>query len=102
MVSTILGFSPTAVSTSEYLQLIALLLGCIILYMSYRIFYPRDFGVPVKRRLFQMHLRVVRDQVAYVPLWWSNIQVQRAINSHWRQALKDSFTPASVRSPKQA
>jgi hypothetical protein len=60
----------------------------IVLYMVYRIIWHPDFGLMVKRRAFRLHLRVERDQTAYVPFWWSNLQVRRALDRHWNSELR--------------
>lgn len=71
--------------------LLAFLLVWVGIYVVYKITWRPDFGIPVRRRLLCSHLKVQRDQVAYVPLWWSNLQVQRAIKSHWRESLRSAF-----------
>ncbi len=91
MEATLLNFTAGAVSTDDYLTLLALLTGAVTLYFIYKVFYRRDFGVPVRRKVFQLHMHVERDQIAFVPFWWSDIQVQRAIKAHWRQALRQGF-----------
>jgi len=70
---------------------IVALVGWIILYLVYRVGWRRDFGLPVRRRLLVRRLTVERDQVAFVPFWWSDIQVQRAVNGYWKRTLKRSF-----------
>jgi hypothetical protein len=80
-----------ALTPAEAGLLLALLLGAILLYLAYKIFYKPDFGLPVRRRVFCSHMRVDRDQVAYVPIWWSNLQVQGAIKKHWKQSLEQTF-----------
>jgi len=66
----------------------AALLACLILYLAYKLLYRPDFGVPVRRRLLRISLRVRRDQFAEVPIWWSDLQVERAIRVHWRESLR--------------
>ena len=61
---------------------------CLVLYLGYKLFYRADFGMPIRRRILLTHLRVRRDQFAEVPVWWSDLQVQRAVRSHWKQALR--------------
>ena len=81
---------PAAISGHpEYL--VAALLAWIVLYFVYKIAWRRDFGLPVRRRVLQGRLRVERDQVAYVPFWWSDIQVQRALDGHWRRTMRKGF-----------
>lgn len=67
---------------------VAGLIACLILYLAYKVLYRPDFGIPVRRKLVSAGLRVRRDQLAEVPLWWSNIQVQRAIRTHWKESLR--------------
>ncbi len=64
------------------------LIGCLVLYLGYKLFYKPDFGMPVKRRLLSRQMQVRRDQFAEVPLWWSDLQVQRAIRGHWKESLR--------------
>lgn len=64
------------------------LMGCLVLYLAYKLFYKPDFGMPVKRRLLSRQMQVRRDQFAEVPLWWSDLQVQRAIRGHWKESLR--------------
>jgi hypothetical protein len=81
----------SGLSSSQYLGLLAILLLCVVLYMVYKIIWHPDFGLPVRRRLFCRNLHVERDQVAFVPFWWSNVQVQRAIEKHWKETMRQSF-----------
>jgi uncharacterized membrane protein YcfT len=69
---------------------IAALAGCLIVYLAYKFFYRPDFGMPVRRRILAKHIRFRRDQVADVPVWWTNLQVQRAVRGHWKQSLRDT------------
>jgi hypothetical protein len=64
------------------------LLGWVALYLLYKVGWRRDFGLPVRRRLLARGLRVEREQLAFVPFWWSDIQVQRALDGHWRRTLR--------------
>ena len=84
-----------------YLALIAALVFWVILYMIYRVVMTgrKDFGIPVRRRLFAIHLRVDRDQSADVPFWWTDIQIQRAVRAHWRQTLRSPFAPGGEARP---
>jgi hypothetical protein len=68
----------------------AALACCLVAYLAYKVFYRPDFGMPVRRRILAMHIRFRRDQLADVPVWWSNLQVQRAIRGHWKQSLRDT------------
>jgi hypothetical protein len=70
---------------------IVALICWIILYLVYKFAWRRDFGLPVRRRLLARRLVVERDQVAFVPFWWSDLQVQRAVNGYWKRTLKRSF-----------
>jgi hypothetical protein len=64
------------------------LLGWVALYLLYKVCWRRDFGLPVHRRLLVRGLRIDCDELALVPFWWSDIQVQRAVDAHWRQTLR--------------
>lgn len=88
-----MNFDPSAVTSVHYSLAISALVGCVVLYLVYKVAWPRDFGVPVRRRLLCRHLRMVRDQLAFVPLWWSDIQVQRAVRAHWRETLQRGLPP---------
>lgn len=88
----------SGLSSSDAAVLLALLLGAIVLYLVYKVAWKPDFGMPVRRRITSMKMTINRDQVAYVPLWWSNLQVQRAIRSHWKDTLRRT---ASGRSAKE-
>lgn len=81
------------VSTFVLGVLLAFLLVWMGIYLVYKITWRPDFGIPVRRRLLCSGLKVQRDQVAYVPLWWSNLQVQRAIKTHWKESLRHTFQP---------
>ena len=84
-----------------YLALIAGLVFWVILYLVYRVMMTgrKDFGMPVRRRLFAIHLRVDRDQSADVPFWWTDLQIQRAVRAHWRQTLRSPFAAGSEAHP---
>jgi hypothetical protein len=71
---------------------IAALAGCLLVYLAYKLFYRPDFGMPVRRRLLARGIRFRRDQFAVVPVWWSDLQVQRAIRSHWKRSLRETVT----------
>ena len=73
---------------------LAFLLIWIVLYMIYKMAWRADFGLPVRRRLLCTRLSVERDQMAFVPLWWSDLQIQRAVKAYWRQSLRS--TVASI------
>ena len=76
---------------SHTAYVLAALLGWVVLYLVYKVGWRRDFGMPVERRLTVRRLVVERNQVAYVPLWWSDLQIQRAIDRHFRQSLQRGF-----------
>jgi hypothetical protein len=76
---------------------LAILLGWIVAYLLYKTFWRSDFGLPVRRRLLCTGLRVQGDQVAFVPLWWSDLQVQRAIGAHWRNSLRSTVAAGPPR-----
>ena len=78
------------ISTTLVLVVTAVLLAWIALYLLYKVAWRRDFGMPVRRRLLCMRLHVQRDQVAFVPLWWSDLQIQRAVKAHWKSSLRAS------------
>ena len=84
-----------------YLAAIAALVFWVILYLIYRVVMTgrKDFGMPVRRRLFALHLRVDRDQSADVPFWWTDLQIQRAVRAHWRQTLRSPFAAGSEAHP---
>lgn len=71
---------------------IAALAGCLLLYLAYKLFYRPDFGMPVRRRLLARGIRFRRDQFAIVPVWWSDLQIQRAIRGHWKRSLREVMT----------
>jgi hypothetical protein len=77
-----------ALDASDYGKIAAMLIVAVLVYLGYKILWHPDFGMPVQRKLFARGMRVKRDQLCEVPIWWSNIQVQRAIRSHWKQTLR--------------
>ena len=81
---------PSALHAHTEYALIALV-GWVILYLGYKFTWRRDYGLPVRRRLLARRLVVDRDQVAFVPFWWTDLQVQRAVNGYWKRTLKRSF-----------
>lgn len=82
--------------------LLAVLLGWVAAYLVYKVAWRPDFGLPVRRRLLCRRLTVQRDQVAFVPLWWSDLQIQRAIKMHWKNTLRSTFGSAPRRSEAPA
>jgi hypothetical protein len=84
------SFLASILTSTEFTTGVAALAGCLIVYLAYKFFYRPDFGMPVRRRILARHIRFRRDQVADVPIWWTNLQVQRAVRGHWRQSLRDT------------
>jgi len=84
-----------------YLAAIAALVLWVILYLVYRVVMTgrKDFGMPIRRRIFALRLRVDRDQSADVPFWWTDLQIQRAVRAHWRQTLRSPFAAGSEAHP---
>ena len=80
----------TTLGGHPQLALVALV-GWVILYVAYKLAWRRDFGLPVRRRIAARRLVVERNQVAYVPFWWSDLQVQRALNNYWKRTLRRGF-----------
>jgi len=87
------SFSPSAMTSRQYAVVLCALVACVVLYLIYKVAWPRDFGMPVRRKVLCRRLRIVKDQMAFVPLWWSDVQVQRAIRVHWRETLERSLPP---------
>ena len=63
----------------------------VLLYVVYKVAWRRDYGLPVRRRVATRRLTVERNQVAYVPFWWSDLQVQRALDRYWKRTLRKGF-----------
>ena len=76
---------------------LAFLLGWIALYLIYKVFWRADFGLPVRRRLLCSGLKIQRDRVAFVPIWWSDLQIQRAVSAHWKNSLRSTVARAPGR-----
>ena len=76
------------------LAVLAFLLMWVAVYLIYKVAFHADFGLPVRRRLLCRGLKVQRDQVAFVPLWWSDLQIQRAVRAHWKSSLRSTVAPA--------
>ena len=70
---------------------VAVLLAWVVIYLVYKVAWRRDFGLPVRRRLLLTHLLVERDQIAFVPFWWSDLQIQRAVDEHWKRTMRKGF-----------
>ncbi len=85
------------VNSTVLLVLLAVLVGWIVVYMIYKMFWHADFGLPVRRRVLSRGLRIERDQVAFVPLWWSDLQIQHAVGVHWRNSLRSTVKGAPER-----
>lgn len=64
------------------------LVGWLVLYVVYKLCWRRDLGMPVQRRLLLRGLRVDRERLALVPFWWTDLQVQRALDAHWHRTLR--------------
>jgi hypothetical protein len=79
-----------------YLAAIGALVLWVAVYLIYKVVMTgrKDFGMPVKRRVLCKRLRVDHDQSAEVPIWWTDLQVQRAVKAHWRSALRLPFGAA--------
>lgn len=77
--------------------LLAFLIGWIAAYLIYKVFWRADFGLPVRRRLLCTTMKIQRDRVAFVPLWWSDLQIQRAVSAHWKNSLRSTVAPAPGR-----
>jgi hypothetical protein len=90
------------VNTGLLLGVLAFLLAWIVLYMLYKMFWHADFGLPVRRRVLSSGMKVERDQVAYVPMWWSDLQIQRAVSAHWKHSLRSTVGAGSGRKPEEA
>jgi hypothetical protein len=73
---------------------LAVLLGWIAAYLIYKTFWRADFGLPVRRRLLCSRLEIERDQAATVPIWWSDLQIQRAVSAHWKNSLRSTVASA--------
>ena len=82
---------PVVIALPEALEILAVLLLLVVIYMAYKIIWHPDFGLPVRRRIFKRGLLVERDQIALVPFWWSNLRVSRAIARYWKQSLRENF-----------
>ena len=81
--------------TSLMLWALALLVLWVVAYVLYRIAMTKrkDFGMPVHRRILRRGLRVDRDEIAEVPFWWTDLQVQRSLGMYWRYSLRSPFLP---------
>jgi hypothetical protein len=93
---------PFSIPGDVYLAATAALVCWVLVYVVYKVVMTgrRDFGMPVKRRVLCMRLRVHHDQGADVPIWWTDLQVQRAVRAHWRNALRMPFGAASDARPQ--
>ena len=69
---------------------LAFLLAWIVFYLVYKMFFHPDFGLPVRRRLLVTRMSIERDQRAIVPLWWSDLQIQRAVSAHWKSSQRST------------
>jgi hypothetical protein len=82
------------VNASLLLAFLAFLVMWVVIYMLYKMFWHADFGLPVRRRLLARRLVIDRDQVAFAPIWWSDLQIQRAVSAHWRKTLRTTVQGA--------
>jgi hypothetical protein len=100
--ATVQAGAVAGVSTSRgvYFAVIGALVAWAAVYLVYRIVMTRhrDFGMPVRRRLLCSHLRIHRDESAEVPIWWTDIQIARAVRAHWRDCLRLPFADARAQS----
>jgi hypothetical protein len=83
-----------SINTTVLSAVLAFLLAWIVLYMVYKMFWHADFGLPVRRRLLCTSMTVQGDQQAFVPLFWSDLQIQRAVTAHWKKSLRSTIAPA--------
>src|SRR4029077_19259021 len=85
-----------------YLAATGALVCWVVVYLVYKVVMTgrKDFGMPVKRRLLCKRLRVDHDQSAEGPIWWTALQVQRAVRAHWRHTLRLPFGTASEARPQ--
>lgn len=83
------------IPVAVYIAVVAGLLVWVLVYFGYRVLMTRikDFGLPIRRRILCRRLRVLDDERAEVPFWWTDLQVQRAVRSHWRGMLRSPFAP---------
>ncbi len=89
------------VNTALLMGMLAFLLAWIVVYMLYKMFWHADFGLPVRRRVLVRRMRIERDQVAYVPMWWSDLQIQRAVSAHWKKSLRSTVGAGPSRSSEE-
>ncbi|MDQ6846673.1 MAG: hypothetical protein M3019_03695 [Candidatus Dormibacteraeota bacterium] len=90
------------VNAAMLLGVLAFLLAWIIVYLVYKMFWHADFGLPVRRRLLSKAMKVERDQMAFVPMWWSDLQIQRAVSAHWKNSLRSTVGAGPPRRPEDA
>src|SRR5258708_38190965 len=95
MIATATVVVPVASPGPNYLILLLLLPLILAIYMVYKIIWHPDFGLPVRRRLLCRKLYVDRDQIAFVPFWWNNLQVRRAISRYWKASMRQTFDQPS-------
>lgn len=85
--NALFGIASSSLGRLEGLIPLVTAMLCVLIYILYKVFWRGDYGIPVQRRLMCRSLTVKRDQLAIVPFWWSNLQVQRAINQYWKTTL---------------
>jgi len=73
-----------------YVAIFMALLVWVVVYLLYKLIMTqrKDFGMPVRRRILCKRLRVDHDQSAEVPFWWTDLQVQLAVRTHWKNTLR--------------
>ncbi|HEX6539955.1 MAG TPA: hypothetical protein VF155_12330 [Candidatus Dormibacteraeota bacterium] len=97
MVSALTATSGTTTgpfTQTVYLAIVAALVVWLVVYLAYKVWMTsrRDFGLQVRRRLLAHKLTVHDNQRAEVPFWWTDLQVQRAVRSYWKQSLRTPLT----------
>jgi len=77
-------------SVQTLVVIVMALVMWVVVYLLYKFVMTKrkDFGLPVRRRILCRKLRVDRDQSADVPFWWTDLQIQIAVGSHWKQTLR--------------
>src|ERR1700693_3398320 len=97
--STTLGLT---IPGDVYLAAIGALVCWILVYVVYRVVMTgrKDFGMPIRRRVLCKRLRGGHDESAQVPIWGTDLQIQRAVRAHWRNALRLPFGSASEPKPQ--
>ncbi len=102
LVSAVHAAKSGSIPGDVYLAATGALVCWVVVYLVYKVVMTgrKDFGMPVRRRLLCRHLRVDHDQSADVPIWWTDLQVQRAVRAHWRHTLRLPFGAATDARPQ--